>query len=77
MDCGGSKSSGESLIRLKGDWLSCKCGKNNFASRTYCFNVKCSSNQGTLVYGTTMVQDENVAPSAKRFKKVLSPKSLK
>ena len=24
-----------------------------------------------------MVKDENVAPSAKRFKKVLSPKSLK
>ena len=69
LKCGGSKSSGESLSRLKGDWLCCKCGKNNFASRTYCFNFKCSSNQGTLVYGTTMVQDENVAPSAKRFKK--------
>ena len=61
LKCGGSKSSGESLIRLKGNWLCSKCGKNNFARRTYCFNVKCSSNQGT-----TVIQNET---PAKRLKK--------
>ena len=41
--CNRAKASGESLIRLKGDWVYFRCGKNNFARRITCFNVNCSS----------------------------------
>ena len=41
--CNRAKASGESLIRLKGDWVCFRCGKNNLARRITRFNFNRSS----------------------------------
>ena len=56
--CNLAKASGESLIRLKGDWVCCRCGKNNFARRITCFNVNCSS-KSKRPFSHAVIEEEN------------------
>ena len=62
-NCKRGKETGESMIRLRGDWICIKCGKNNFARRTVCFNTSCSSrnDEGNKSAGPPSLKQETLA----------------
>ena len=62
-NCKRAKETGELMIRLRVDWICIKCGKNNFARRTVCFNTSCSSrnDEGNKSAGPSSSKQETLA----------------
>jgi hypothetical protein len=58
--CGKDKSQGESLIKMRGDWMCTNCQKNNFARRIKCFS--CGGSKVTYTFSLYIVHFVELEP---------------